>query len=83
MASFVLQVYQLDGHQLRNMGVLPEHCEKIMENVSVLKQSYMGQCPNDSFQNLQLYQSVVVSYRTMHHFSNVPAIFTWINPHLK
>ena len=24
------------------MGVLPEHCEKIMENVSVLRQSYMG-----------------------------------------
>ena len=24
------------------MGVLPDHCEKIMENVSVLRQSYMG-----------------------------------------
>ncbi|KAK2158004.1 hypothetical protein LSH36_179g04069 [Paralvinella palmiformis] len=35
-------VCQLDFHQLQSMGVRPEHYEKIMENVSVLRQSYIG-----------------------------------------
>jgi len=34
-------VCQLEYQHVHSMGVLPEHCRKIMENVYVLKQSYM------------------------------------------
>lgn len=36
------QVCQLQLHQLQGMGVAQEHCEKILENVHVLRQTLIG-----------------------------------------
>ncbi len=37
-----LQVCRLEPHNLQSMGICPPDSVKIMENVSMLRQSYMG-----------------------------------------
>ncbi|XP_002742414.1 uncharacterized protein LOC100378749 [Saccoglossus kowalevskii] len=60
-------VCQLDRHTLRSMGVLEEHCDNIIENVSVLRQTIVGKA------NLDKQAGSSSSLPPFQNFSGMPA----------